>query len=517
MNTKMKLLLLGGQLKEKGFSSVYAMGIGLVGLAVGMTLMARDHKGQVVAYTQQEFNQVSSIADVGVTRIQSVLLRVPGLAKQEYNGDNGTDEWTAYATELDAGGGVCGVTITDILNTVIQQPFNDAGGAGKFRLVSYTPPGAGGGEGTLKIQATTDTTVASVSDFNKTNSGKSTIEVKIPLNDGTGTTPPGLWVATFDDGSNKSLGETNQQINADVVTQDCNTDDFNSTKNFPSGTNWRVSAQPMIKFPDLPELPSNITALSDLSSCSALTTSSTPNQNILAQVADQFKGVFISPAMAANDKGKGKDSSSGSSGSKGSSKKTISLPGVCATAAYNDQGTPSDTSDDTYDFLVSELSSDDITVDLTGLTGKAVRIFVQGNIELKGNAGISSEPNTLQIYGSNGAGINGKAVNYALPGDSNQYTTTEVLTRGGANIYSFLFAPAATAGVKGGGNGGGFYGVMWVNNWAGPGFGSSSNKIVIDPPSNFNWDLLPENMIDSITVLPGNGIQPLTARYRKES
>jgi hypothetical protein len=143
------------------------------------------------------------------------------------------------------------------------------------------------------------------------------------------------------------------------------------------------------------------------------------NNSPVYHVAQLFEQIFIPPAVAAN-------------------KCNVELP--------LDSDSPDPKIAIPYSYLVSSVNVDELEVK----SGNNVRLYVQGNIELKGNAGISSETNSLQIYGSNAAGINGPSVNYSLPSDSTDYTTEQISLSGNANIDAFVFAPAAIAGVDGG-------------------------------------------------------------------
>ncbi len=466
MNKKLKVALTRRP-SEQGFALPIALGLGFVMLLIAATMIMRSQGDRTTAFAQQDTAGSLSLNEVGVTRIQSVFKQVPSLASRRYDTTTSPaiDEWTSFFTSGPAAACSASSPLPSILGTSTNG-WISLSGYGHFKVVKYTPNTPSAGVGTLEVLGTTDKNTTTLSSNNKPQAAISSLSVQIPYatTSGPATSPPGLWAGTLGSvGSNASIGSTQQQINGNVLTQDCNTSNFNICNNFPSSnphscntSNWTVSSAPYIPFPSLPALPSHVAAR--------------------ASVTTLGTGNIILPD---------------------------NVPGISA-----DPGTT-----DTYSYLVPSISVDSLTIS----PGKKVRLYVQGNIELKGNAGISGETNALQIYGSNAAGTNGPAVNYRLTTDTTgSYTTTAIETRGGAFIHAFIFAPAAIAGVKGGGSGGGFYGSMWVRTWAGPPFGSSSNKIVINVPSTFDWSLLPSSLLTG-GGLPGQTIQPLAEWQRKES
>jgi hypothetical protein len=465
MNKKLKIALKNRN-SNWGFALPIAVGMGLIMLLVAATLIMRSQGDQTTAFAQKSTAQGLSIGEVPVTRIQSVFKQVPGLASRRYNTTTSPaiDEWTSFFTSGPAAACSGSSPLPSVLGTSTNG-WVFLAGYGHFKIIKYTPNTPSAGVGTLEVLGTTDNNTATLSSTNNPQGAISSLSVQIPYGTtpGAGTSPPGLWAATLGSvGGNNSIGSTNQQIDGNVLAQDCTitTSTFNEANNFPPGNpdGWTVSPAPFIPFPTLPALPSHV------ASRASVTTLGTANI-------------------------------------------TLPLPDATGTSEP-DPGTT-----DTYSYLVPSISVDSITI----TPGKKVRLYVQGNIELRGNAGISGETNALQIYGSNAAGISGSAVNYRLNSDTTgSYTTTEIDTRGGAFIHAFIFAPAAIVGVKGGGSGGGFYGSMWVRTWAGPPFGSSSNKIVINVPSSFDWSLLPSSLLTG-GGLPGQSIQPLAGWQQKEA
>lgn len=447
MNKNLKLVL-NNHSNEQGFALPIALGMGLIMLLIAATMVMRSQGDQVTASTQKSTAQGLSVAETGITRVQALFKQYPILASKRYDSTTGTNEWNDLFTAARLTCPSLDNPVPDVIGT---NGWIYIAGFGHFKIIKYQPNTPSNGIGTLEVSGTTDKNTSTLESTNIPQGSVSSLSVEIPYATSSTTNPPGLWTATLasvDD--NKSIGETKQRIDGNVLTQDCDTSNFDSRKNFPDPNTdgWDVSSAPYIKFPSLPPLPSHITTVTTFG-----------NDDV--KLPDDFP---VSP----------------------------------------DPDSP-----DTYSYLVPSIDVKSLTVS----SGKKVRLYVQGNINVGGKAGISGETNALQIYGSNAAGINGTAVNYSLDGTS--HTTTEIGLNGGDNIHAFIFAPAAIAGVKGGGGSGGFYGSIWIKNWAGPPFGSSSDKIVIQVPDNFNWSLLPSSLVSG-GGLPGQMIQPVVNWQRKE-
>lgn len=461
MNTKLKIALIR-RYSNQGFALPIAVGMGFVMLLIATTLVMRSQDDQVTAKAQKSTAQSLSVTETGVTRIQALLKQVPSLAGRRYDSTAGINEWNTLFTTGPAAACTGLVNpITPVLGGTGTNGWIPVPGFGHFKIVKYTPNSPSTGVGTLEVLGTADQNTTTLQSTNNPKESVSPLSVQIPYTTNSAFSPPGLWAATLGPLTgygNKTLGQTGQQIDGNVLTLDCDTSNFDPDDNFPPGNpkNWTVSAQPYTQFPSLPALPAHVAARA------AVTTLGTGNVTL----PDDVSGIAPDPGTT-----------------------------------------------DTYSYLVPSISVDSLTVS----SGKKVRLYVQGNIDLRGNAGISSESNSLQIYGSNAAGTNGPAVNYRLNSDTTgSYTTTEIGLRGGASIYAFIFAPAAITGVKGGGSGGGFYGSVWVRNWASAPFGSSANHIVVNVPSTFNWSLLPPSLLSS-GGLPGQTIQPITEWHRQEA
>lgn len=454
------IIALRNRSTEQGFAIPIAVGLGLVMILIAITMVLRSQGDQVTASAQKATGQGLSVAETGITRIQALFKQNSTLASKHYDSKTGTDEWgTLYTTGpaalcVDLTNPIPGVVGTNDTKgwIPITEPDDSDKIIGHFKIVKYTP-NISSGVGTLEVLGTTDIDTDTLQDEGIPQGVVSSLSVQIPYSTSSATTPPGLWAATLaavgDDGT---IGSTDQKIDGNVLTQDCNVPaaNFDPTKNFPPANpdGRTVSSAPYIPFPTLPALPAEVLTV---------TTLGTGNVTL----PDDFPGA-VDPVNA-----------------------------------------------DTYSYLVPLISVDSLTVS----PGKKVRLYVQGNIDIRNNAGISGETNSLQIYGSNAAGINGTAVNYSL--DDAQHTTTEIALSGDANIHAFIFAPAAIAGETGVGVSGVFNGSIWVKSFVGSPFSSSPNKIVVKVPSNFDWNLLPPSLISQ--GLPGQVVQPIVEWQRKEA
>jgi len=124
-----------------------------------------------------------------------------------------------------------------------------------------------------------------------------------------------------------------------------------------------------------------------------------------------------------------------------------------------------------------------------------VRLFVSGNISLKGEAGIrntcSPDSNTCGS-GANmglpsGIGTPDRLRIYGNPPDPNNAVTDQQFTLSGGSTAGslFVYAPDAKVGINGGSSSPDIFGAVWAKEWN----GSNSNKAEISVP-----DRLPEKL-----------------------
>ena len=410
---------------HEGFVLPMMIGLGLIMTVVGLTMIGRSSDDQIRSTLEEQTAQALAAAETGITRVQALFLRFPELAERRL------EDWETYfdidnEKEKEKFERIAACNDSDFedlkkeFNENLEKLLDDE----NFTVRSYEYD-EGDNEGTLNVEG-------SIGD------SRSRLQVNIPVRTNIDEIRKvGLWVRTFDPGENGGIADTNQKINSNVMSQDCqiNKEYFNPDKNFPEGNpdGWRVLANPLQPFPDMPlEDPFNNEDVIDL------------------------------------------DEGGGGSG-EGEGNKSLTLP--------RDGDAPLPNDPKTYAYKASSLElqgSQGISVNTDECDpseGCRVQIFVDGgNIEFRGTSGINGDPNALQIYGIG---------------------TQEVILRGNANVNAFVFAPEAEAGVAGGGGDGGFYGPLWVKTWQKV---SGSNKTLVDPPQGFDWDLLPFEPEDFSTL-----------------
>jgi hypothetical protein len=131
MNRKFNLALICFT-GENGFALHVVIGMGLIMTLIGMTMIMRSQGDQVTALAQKGTAQSLSISEVGVTRVQSLLLKFPKLAQEEYDPEQGN--WKTYATKNI--GTACGTNaitaVTDVTGGWISVKDNDENTVGHF-------------------------------------------------------------------------------------------------------------------------------------------------------------------------------------------------------------------------------------------------------------------------------------------------------------------------------------------------------------------------------------------------
>lgn len=186
MNKNLKLVL-KNRSTEQGFAIPIAVGLGLIMILLGVTMVVRSQGDQVTASAQKATADSLAIAETGVTRVQAFLNKNSGLANQSY-------PWTTYLSNLPTSctSGTLYTEAEDFDNLVAVN-----GGTGQFRVISYTPNTT---EGVLVVegQALQGTTVKSTS----------RLQVNLALDHSRipSFNPPGVWAQKFNLGNNRITG-----------------------------------------------------------------------------------------------------------------------------------------------------------------------------------------------------------------------------------------------------------------------------------------------------------------------
>jgi hypothetical protein len=186
MNKKLKMAL-GRRSSEQGFAIPIAVGLGLVMLLVGMTMIIRSQGDRVTASAQKGTAQSLSVAETGITYVQAFLIKNRGLISKPY-------KWTDY---LDSLSGNC----TSLALYAEAKAFNNwitvGSGTGQFKVISYIPTTQ---EGILLVegQALQNSNIKSTT----------RLQVRIPF-DQTTMPPfnaPGAWAEGYGLGNNQIVG-----------------------------------------------------------------------------------------------------------------------------------------------------------------------------------------------------------------------------------------------------------------------------------------------------------------------
>lgn len=422
---------------DQGFALPLAVGMGLIMILVGMTMIARSQNDQITASAQKATASGLGVSEAGVTHVQSFLNKYRGFSTKSY-------PWSAHLTESGymTSNCVSSSTVkaeTEALNDWITLP----GGTNRFKVVSYTPPTAAEGNGTLVLQgqARQETTVKSTSQL------VVNIPVRRDLNPAFRT--PGLWAERFNLGGNKVYSDV-------VIDPSCTITEAQKTSNIfaaTSGTTPQIIQDPSMTLPPPLPVPSNAITLSAITNSLRLPRSSdVPNAK---SDPSQPNDTYVYRVQA----------SSGDS---------INLSGQQAL-----QITP----------------------------GKKVTLYLDGNVRTQGSGvklghncydfgpeGSLTTPNPPTSYSSDSPNSDGipdsnteivagcKPFNFQIYGGVN---TTSIVFGGGNVVDAFIFAPNANAGVNGGAQ---IRGSIWVDAWD---QSNSNQDVVIQRAewSNFPLDL----------------------------
>lgn len=526
MNTKFKFALIR-RYSEQGFAMPVAIGLGLIMLLIGATMIVRSQGDQVTALAQKATNQGLSAAETGVARYQSLInnnriiatykdcegtrsalgvcpdtgttkswtnaTNIPGIASCSGGGatpviDNSTIAWRDVSTEDLNGNGTLD-TGEDING---NGTLDSNSSLGQYRLVKYVYP-APGTTGTTSIapgigQLTVEGRVNQSGSGSTATTGLGTattrLQVNIPTQQGDSRTVPvpGLWFNTGTLGPRVGNGNT---VNGNLLyTGGC---DPNSVGGTINGTRTAV---PGLDFPDLPTPPTSFPASNTLGNI-------TSGSLILPRLGDSYVDKVINGYKVR-----------------------------------------------VYEYKVTSINlggGESITI----IPGKRVTFYLEGNIETGGSAAFTHsctgyislgsltpvstttdfpippvvstsplvvstnplnedcKPSNLQIFGYGKNNLTGTAI-----------SDPKICLNGNGFLQAFILGPTYKAGVAGAGAGGGFKGSVWVNQWSnGSGCGSNTSNVVIDQTTT--WDeLIPLGL--TIKNLPPI-LSPISSWQRQEA
>lgn len=152
---------------EQGFALPTAVGMGLIMILIGTTLIMRSQSDLVSASAQKDTAQSLSVNEVGVTRTLAAFKQNLVLVTTPYNwATNITTGWTT-------GGG------SSLVGVTADKGWITLSGFGHFKIDKYTPNTPSAGIGTLEVSGTTDTNTAILKSTNVPQTAISSLSVEI--------------------------------------------------------------------------------------------------------------------------------------------------------------------------------------------------------------------------------------------------------------------------------------------------------------------------------------------------
>ncbi|WP_277867450.1 hypothetical protein [Candidatus Synechococcus calcipolaris] len=137
---------------DQGFTLPLVVGMGLVMMLIGVTMMLRSQTQTTTASAQRASEQSVAIAEVGLTRIQDFFTRNRAFLREDIHPE-GSVYWAgesgAYLDDLGCN--------NSHPTYVEAEAFNESVPAqgGQFRIIRYQAPGSIPGTGTLTLQGET--------------------------------------------------------------------------------------------------------------------------------------------------------------------------------------------------------------------------------------------------------------------------------------------------------------------------------------------------------------------------
>ncbi|MDJ0661902.1 MAG: hypothetical protein QNJ42_20815 [Crocosphaera sp.] len=438
MNCRLKLLLINPH-NNRGMALPFALSIGVVMMLAGTIMIVRSQTNQSHVQAQQSTAESINAAEIGATRIFSVLNQnrylamYPDCQSRDTTGqcsDTGTTPSWANAVQVpkltvcDQGEAA---DVKDIaLNNKTWQPIDPNNAKqGEYRIISYeySNPGVAPGKGILTVEG-------QIRGHNDLTGSVSQLTVEIPVSPGPveGNPIPGVWL-----NNDPTDGTGNNGIEGNVLMGNCNLSkdqlsQLNVTGTDPETGQPYQAKHTNIQFPELPEIPATATYL----------------------------GVV----------GENKDGTlAGVSGD-------ITLPRVGDTPVSK---TINNKTVEVYEYEVEDINFDSGSHSLTIKPGKKVTLYLQGNMIVKSNSGI-----THSCTNVDGTPIVGcSPTDFKIYGYGDQ--THTICTAGNKRIEAFIFAPKYAVGTAGTGGGqGGIKGTVWANEWSnGKSCGSQTSNTAV--------------------------------------
>ncbi|MEA5508632.1 hypothetical protein VB715_02535 [Crocosphaera sp. UHCC 0190] len=447
MNPKLRLILLHRP-NNQGFALPFTLCVGVVMMLAGTIMLVKSQANRSHVQAQQTTSEGISAAEVGVTRITTLMndnryiAMYPDCIGRDSGGnctDSGTTESWANISNIPKLT-VCesgeAADVEDVSLKQEWQPIDpDNPHQGDYRLLKYEYPTPGKAPNVGKL-----TVEGRVRTSNENKEATSQLEVDVPVSPGPveNTNVPGVWLADDPDATGGN------GIEGDVLLGNCDspTDTVNVKGSDPITGEPYEAKHTNLEFPDLPEIPD--TAI--------------------------YLGVM----------GENKD------GSLTATSGDITLPragDTYTTKTINGQSVQ------VYEYKVDQINFNSGSHSLTVTPGKQVSLYLQGSMVVKSNS------NIIHNCDDSGNPISGcKPTDFKIYGYGDN--TNTICTAGNKRIEAFIFAPEYTVGTAGTGGGeGGIKGTIWANEWSnGKSCGSNtSNTAVVQTARWEDLGLQPKN------------------------
>ncbi len=218
MNRKLKIAL-RHRSSEQGFAIPIAVGMGLVMILVGVTMIVRSQGDQVTASAQKATARGMSAAETGITRIQTLINQNPAIATYPLNPVSiGAPSWI-NASNI-PGRSDCSINLSTRLSAYTSGNWinidpNDPS-QGQFKLINYTytpsdpsKPNEPSGTAQLTAQGRINQVGSGSTAIAGPGTATSQLQVNIPVEKGNLSKYqlPGMWVK-----DNINTGDTEAHI-----------------------------------------------------------------------------------------------------------------------------------------------------------------------------------------------------------------------------------------------------------------------------------------------------------------
>lgn len=534
---------------SQGFVLPIMVGLGLIMMIVGLTMVARSGDSQTAATLQKQNAQALAIAETGITRTLSAL---NDPANQQYI--------TLNLSDWDSAGSSSSVDPCNFLGLnpteASELEKGEVNAQGNYTITDYT------------YDSTTEQAKLTVQ--GEIGSAQASLQVVIPKE--TGGIPldfndfPALYADNRIDLGNNDVLDADQvnppnPSNANVICADCELPDGADPKSYcydDSGNltfdltdedaqaalgakkNAVIDGQVLLgkldlaPVPTIADLDSKGIPYNTIGSAGGGTTTEGSEETGDSTKTETGEEENEHPSCKGNGRNKHCTSQELNLSDEGILVTSLSLENLIAakpntnkgssvingsmtlpdtsnhTPEVDDNGTPGDTSDDIeiYHYQVDSINlKGNKTLTINTNDNQAVYLYVSGDITLSGKVTIAHNKvdNSGNVIGD-GDLDKFRIYGTASDGDPSTIDQDFGINGTGTSRNAFIYAPNAGVGINGGGSGDGWSGVIWAHSWGikkdGSNF-SNSNVARLNVPDNANTalksiadDLLPSNLIE---------------------